>query len=100
MQNLLAMLSKETHAGTLDNICGAISKMIILNVLDLPIDQVVPTLMMHLPLKFDHQENDAVVKALYGLYHDGRLKGRVADVTKIITQIYHKEEYGSDGKNI
>lgn len=37
------MISKETHSGTLDNICGAIAKMIIVNSNGIPLDQVSPT---------------------------------------------------------
>lgn len=34
------MLSKETHAGTMDNICGAVAKMILVNPQAVPLEQV------------------------------------------------------------
>lgn len=34
------MISKESHPGTLDNICGAIAKMIIVNPNGIPLEQV------------------------------------------------------------
>lgn len=35
------MMGKETHAGTMDNICGAVAKMIISNVNGVPLEQVI-----------------------------------------------------------
>lgn len=41
------MLSKETHAGTRDNICGAVAKMIITNPTAIPLDQVLIVKFFH-----------------------------------------------------
>lgn len=40
LQSLSAAVAKESHSGTLDNICGAICKMIVTNSAGVPLDQV------------------------------------------------------------
>lgn len=40
LQSLSTMLSKESHAGTIDNISGAVAKMIITNPNGIPLEQV------------------------------------------------------------
>lgn len=40
LQTLSAAVSKETHAGTLDNICGALARMIIVNPSGIPMEEV------------------------------------------------------------
>lgn len=40
LQALSVAVTKESHAGTLDNICGALAKMIIVNANGIPLEQV------------------------------------------------------------
>lgn len=40
LQALSVAVTKESHAGTLDNICGALAKMIFVNPNGIPLDQV------------------------------------------------------------
>jgi hypothetical protein len=44
LQALSASVAKESHAGTLDNICGALAKMIIANSAGIPLEQVMQIL--------------------------------------------------------
>lgn len=98
LQTLSTMFSKETHSGTMDNISGAVAKMIIVNAHGIPLEQVLPVLIQHLPLAFDFTENEAIVKCLYGLYQQGNtvLRSHLVDVIKIITHIYYKKQAITD----
>lgn len=102
LQALSTAVAKETHPGTLDNICGAISKMIITNSAGVPLDQVFPVLLRHLPLRDDYQENVAVVKCFFTLYQQGNdvLRAHLSSVIKIIAEVLHKKQTPDDGKSM
>ncbi|KAJ8965378.1 hypothetical protein NQ317_015677 [Molorchus minor] len=65
LQALSTAVAKETHAGTLDNICGALAKMIIVNSSGIPLEQVFPAFLQKLPLRDDFQENEAVINCFF-----------------------------------
>lgn len=100
MQALSAAVAKESHSGTLDNICGAICKMIVTNSAGVPLEQVFPVLLQHLPLKEDYQENEAVIKSFFTLYQQGNdvLRAHLAHVIKIVAQVLHKKQTPNEGK--
>lgn len=100
LQALSSTVAKESHPGTLDNICGAISKMIIANSVGMPLEQVFPVLLQHLPLKDDYQENEAVIKCFFTLYQQGNdvLRAHLSDVIKIVAQVLHKKQTPNEGK--
>ncbi|XP_066250026.1 importin-4-like [Euwallacea similis] len=91
-------VSKETHTGTLDNICGALAKMIFVNPGGLPLDQVFPAFLLKLPLRDDIQENEAVIKCFAALYQQGNpvLKQHLGDVVKVVVHVYYKEQTPND----
>ncbi|EFX84574.1 hypothetical protein DAPPUDRAFT_99742 [Daphnia pulex] len=71
-------LSRETYPLALDNICGAFTRMIIVNITAVPIDQlwdcgkfVFPLLMSYLPLREDSHENSSVLKCFLFLSSNG-----------------------------
>ncbi|KAJ8943944.1 hypothetical protein NQ314_009608 [Rhamnusium bicolor] len=84
LQALSAAVAKESHAGTLDNICGALAKMII----------VFPAFLQKLPLRDDFQENDSVIKCFFTLYQQGNpiLRQHLSNVIKVAVHIYHKDQ--------
>ncbi|KAJ8924603.1 hypothetical protein NQ315_000753 [Exocentrus adspersus] len=93
LQALSSAVSKETHAGTLDNICGALAKMII----------VFPAFLQKLPLRDDFQENESVIKCFFTLYQQGNpiLRQHLSDVIKVAVHIYYKDQTpNEDVKNI
>jgi hypothetical protein len=98
LQALSASVAKESHAGTLDNICGALAKMIIANSAGIPLEQVFPAFLQRLPLRDDFQENEAVVECFCSLYREGNaiFRQHLSDVIKIIVQVYHKKQYPND----
>ncbi|KAM4718344.1 importin-4 [Anableps anableps] len=62
------MLSKETDLRVIDNLCAALCRMILSNMDAVPLEQVVPALVSHLPLKEDQEENQTVFNCLTLLY--------------------------------
>lgn len=62
------LLSKESDLRVIDNLCAALCRMIMSNVDAVPLEQVVPALVSHLPLKEDMEENKTVFTCLVMLY--------------------------------
>lgn len=94
LQKLSDLMSKEQHAGTMDNICGALAKMIIVNHNNIPLEQVFPVLLQHLPLKTDFEENVAIVNCFIHLYREGVpiFLNHIREIIKITAHIYHNRE--------
>ncbi|KAJ4925597.1 hypothetical protein JOQ06_018323 [Pogonophryne albipinna] len=63
-----SMLTKESDLRVIDNLCGALCRMIHSNVDAVPLEQVVPALVGRLPLKEDMDENKTVYSCLAMLY--------------------------------
>lgn len=62
LQALSAAVAQEQHAGTLDNICGALARLILTNFNLIPLAQVLPVFVQHLPLREDFDENHSIFK--------------------------------------
>nr|CAD7264449.1 unnamed protein product [Timema shepardi] len=71
LQALSAAVSKEANPSALDNICGALARMLITNVSGVPMDHVFPVFVNYLPLRQDFDENKAVFRCLLHLYQMG-----------------------------
>ncbi|KAG8238816.1 hypothetical protein J437_LFUL010530, partial [Ladona fulva] len=71
LQALSATVSKETHPVVLDNICGALARLIITNVIAVPMEQVFPVYLQYLPLREDFEENKEVFNSFSHLYKIG-----------------------------
>ncbi|KAH8303666.1 hypothetical protein KR018_010265 [Drosophila ironensis] len=65
-------IARERDAAALDNICGAVARLIITNVAAMPLEQVLPVWMTHLPLRDDMDECDTIQKAFQVLYMSAR----------------------------
>uniref|UniRef100_A0A7N9B1U3 Importin 4 n=1 Tax=Mastacembelus armatus TaxID=205130 RepID=A0A7N9B1U3_9TELE len=61
-------LSLSSDLRVIDNLCAALCRMIMSNVGAVPLEQVVPALVAHLPLKQDLEENKTVSSCLAMLY--------------------------------
>uniref|UniRef100_A0AAQ4RNK4 Importin 4 n=1 Tax=Gasterosteus aculeatus aculeatus TaxID=481459 RepID=A0AAQ4RNK4_GASAC len=62
------MLTRESNLRVIDNLCAALCRMIMTNVEAIPLEQVLPALVAHLPLKEDLEENKTVFSCLAMLY--------------------------------
>ncbi|XP_055381935.1 importin-4-like [Condylostylus longicornis] len=88
-------VSKEKHQGVLDNICGAIARLIITNSNLVPLEQVLPVFMGQLPVKEDFEENNSIFKCFKQLYLDGKeiLIQYLEQIIAFATDILYKKEY-------
>ncbi|KAH8260597.1 hypothetical protein KR038_008251 [Drosophila bunnanda] len=68
LQTLSDAIARETEPSALDNICGAVARLILTNVQAVPLAAVLPVLLAHLPLREDFEEYDAVLKTFELLY--------------------------------
>ncbi|XP_051970672.1 importin-4-like isoform X1 [Xyrauchen texanus] len=62
------LLSKEFDLRVIDNLCAALSRMIMSHVEGVPLEQVFPVLVAHLPLKEDMEENKTIYNCLAFLF--------------------------------
>lgn len=88
-------VAKETEPAALDNICGAIARLIVTNCSLVPLDQVLPVLLQHLPLREDFDENSSIFKCFKLLYIQARdaLVPSMEQVLAIAIHILYKKEF-------
>lgn len=100
--DILTVLSnaiyKESHAGARDNIVGAIARLIIVNYMNVPLDQVFPIFVKQLPLKEDFEENKAVFRSILTLYQAGHpiLRPYMGVLLKIAVNVLHENRITDD----
>lgn len=99
---LSAAVSQEQHPGTLDNICGALARLIMANFRLIPLEQVLPVFIQKLPLREDFDENLSIFKSFTSVWtqqHESLLS--VLDgVIMVGLHVLHKNQYKEDGKRI
>ncbi|XP_055625825.1 importin-4-like [Toxorhynchites rutilus septentrionalis] len=98
LTSLSSVVSKEQHPGTLDNICGALARLITTNSSLVPMKEVLPVFVQYLPLREDFEENMAVFRSLDVIYRQGNdnlipLLGRVLVVG---LQVLYKKQHNND----
>lgn len=100
LQALSIAVSTEQHPGTLDNICGALARLIIANHKLIPLEQVLPVYVSKLPLREDYDENSSVFKSFNILFNHG-VDSLLQVLDKIIyigLYVLYKKEYKDEGK--
>ena len=97
MQVLSNLIAKETHAGARDNIIGAIARLIITNHTIVPLEQVFPVFVNHLPLKEDLEENKTVFKCILVLYQNGHaiLHSHMKQLLKVAVETLPNNDDGN-----
>ena len=68
VNRLLKIFLREKDLAVIDNICAALCRMITSNADNVPLDQVLPTMVQHLPLQVDTDEHITVINCLRMLY--------------------------------
>lgn len=63
LQALSQVVAVEEHPSVLDNVCGALARLIIANSALIPLEHVLPVFVQKLPLREDFHENKAVFRA-------------------------------------
>lgn len=98
LQALSGAIAGETNPGALDNICGAVARLIVTNYNMVPLPQVLPVLLSHLPLREDTEENDMVHKAFRMLYTQARpvVVDYIEQILAITIDVLYKKQMPDD----
>lgn len=99
LQALSQMVANEEHAGTLDNICGALARLVITNSKLVPLEQVLPVFVQKLPLREDFHENKSIFKCFQVLLtqNDETLLKSLDRIILIGLRVLVQQEYKDDG---
>lgn len=100
LQALSQAVAQEEHPGTLDNICGALARLIITNSKLVPLEQVLPVFIQKLPLREDFDENKSVFKSFQVLLTQGNasLLPVVDHIILFGLLVLHRNQYKDDGE--
>ena len=93
LQCLSSHLSVENDPRCLDQVVGAVCRLIVAYKEGVPIQQVLPVVFANLPLREDMEEYEAVFRALLVLYADGTdlVKEAMPNLLKLCATIYDKK---------
>ncbi len=96
---LSAAVAQEQHPGTLDNICGALARLIMANYKLIPLEQVLPVFVQNLPLREDFDENLSIFKSFTLLWtqQPDALLPILDGVIMVGLHVVHKNQYKEDG---
>lgn len=99
LQALSQVVAKEEHPGTLDNVCGALARLIVANSKLVPLEQVLPVFVQKLPLREDFHENKSVYKGFQVLLtqNDEALLKILDRVILVGLGVLARNEYKEDG---
>lgn len=95
---LSSIISSEKNARTLDNVCGAVSRMILRHPEGVPVEQVFPVLLRSMPLKEDFEENCTVFKCIAFLYekNPSQVAAHINDIARIFGHVLGTKEIEPD----
>ncbi|XP_075684981.1 importin-4 [Rhinoderma darwinii] len=95
---LSSIISTEKNARTQDNVCGAVSRMILRNPEGVPVGQVFPVLLRSMPLKEDFEENCTVFKCIAFLYekNPSQVAAHMKDIARIFGHVLGTKEIKPD----
>ncbi|XP_069618553.1 importin-4 [Ranitomeya imitator] len=93
-----SMMSSQKNARTLDNVCAAVSRMILAHPEGVPVQQVFPVLLRSMPLKEDFEENCVVFKCIAFLYekNPSQVVAHVNDIARIFGHVLGTKEIKPD----
>ncbi|XP_069817764.1 importin-4 isoform X2 [Dendropsophus ebraccatus] len=99
---LSSIISSEKNARTLDNVCGAVSRMILRHPEGVPVEQVFPVLIRSMPLKEDFEENCTVFKCIAFLYekNPSQVAAYINDIARILGHVLGTKEIQPDTEQI
>uniref|UniRef100_A0A8C5PG40 Importin N-terminal domain-containing protein n=1 Tax=Leptobrachium leishanense TaxID=445787 RepID=A0A8C5PG40_9ANUR len=91
----------EKDARVLDNVCGAVSRMVLSHANGVPLEQVFPVMLRSLPLKEDFEENSTVFKCIAYLYENfaSQVTTQLVDIVRIFSQVLGTKEIQPDTEN-
>ncbi|XP_043063689.1 importin-4 isoform X2 [Drosophila ficusphila] len=94
LQALSEAIGRESEPAAMDNICGAVARLIVTNHAGVPLAQVLPVFLNHLPLKEDTVENDMIQKAFRVLFLQARtsIESHLEQMLVITIESIYKEQ--------
>ncbi|XP_044129078.1 importin-4 [Bufo gargarizans] len=93
-----SIISSEKNPRTLDNVWGAVSRMIIRHPEFVPVEQVFPVLLRSMPLKEDFEENSTVFKCIAFLYEKdpSQVAAHINDIARVCGHVLGTKEITPD----
>lgn len=100
LQALSQLVAVEKHPSVLDNICGALARLIIANSSLIPLEHVLPVFVQKLPLREDFHENKAIFRAFNALLaqNNEAFLRHLPQVLLIALRVLGNNQYKDDGK--
>ncbi|XP_033160638.1 importin-4 [Drosophila mauritiana] len=94
LQALSEAIVRESVPAAMDNICGAVARLIVTDLDSVPLGQVLPVWLNHLPLKEDTVENDVIQKAFRVLYLKARpsIEAHLEQILAITIESSYKKQ--------
>ena len=88
----------DTAAACVDNACAAVARMIKTSPSNVPMGQVIPALLKHLPLKNDMTENETVYNCLFGLLQQNQadLMANKVELSRVFAEAASDESQVDD----
>jgi len=100
LSNLFPLFDRETNTTdtnqACDNACGAVSRLILKSPNAIPLDQVLPILIGHLPIKQDFVENAKVFDALLLLLSSGKAGAHVDNILRLVGLVLTEQAQATD----
>nr|DBA22463.1 TPA: hypothetical protein GDO54_013489 [Pyxicephalus adspersus] len=95
---LSSIISCEKNGRALDNVCGAVSRMVLSHPEGVPLEQVFPVLLRSLPLREDFEENPTVFKCISFLYEKdpSQVVKHINDIARIFGHVLGTKEIQPD----
>ncbi|XP_068094207.1 importin-4 [Hyperolius riggenbachi] len=95
---LSSIISCEKNAQALDNVCGAVCRMVLSHPGGVPLEQVFPVLVRSLPLREDFEENRIVFKCIAFLYgkNPSQVMAHINDLAKVFGHVLGTKEIQPD----
>ncbi|CAH2294413.1 importin-4 [Pelobates cultripes] len=98
---LSSIISCEKNARVMDNVCGAVSRMVLSHPNGVPLEQVFPVMLRSMPLKEDFEENTTVFKCIAFLYENftSQVITQLAEIARIFGHCLGTKEIQPDTEN-
>ncbi|KAG8455383.1 hypothetical protein GDO86_001542 [Hymenochirus boettgeri] len=99
---LSSVISTEENKHVLDNVCGAVSRMVVSYPDGIPIEQVFPVMLRVLPLKEDFEENSTVFKCIVFIYEHfpQQVIGQLKNLANIFAHVLGTKEIKPETEEI
>ncbi|KAM8961445.1 importin-4 [Pelodytes ibericus] len=91
---LSSIISSDKNARVLDNVCAAVSRMVLSHTMGIPVEQVFPVMLRCLPLKEDFEENTIVFKCITFLYENfpSQVIAHLGEIVRILSHVLGTKE--------